>query len=118
MWNIAAGSAEVKTGLYEYEGLIALLVAFAGKNGDEWKVTREKALAVIFNITFAGAEVKKGLHEHEGLITLLVAVIGNEEEEWKEARENVLWAIQNISVGSEERKKGKGLSKMVNDKIT
>jgi hypothetical protein len=45
-----ARSAEVSKGLYEVEGLIALLVAVVGKEGEKLKVARENALGAIFNI--------------------------------------------------------------------
>jgi len=59
--NIACGGEEVKKGQYEVEGLIVSLVAVGGKEGEEWKIGREKALAVMWNISAGGAEVKRVL---------------------------------------------------------
>jgi len=41
--NIAYVDEERKKGLYEHEGLITLLVAVVGKEGEEWKVLRTQA---------------------------------------------------------------------------
>ncbi|GMI47168.1 hypothetical protein TrCOL_g6520, partial [Triparma columacea] len=98
--------ADVKKGMFELDGLMKSLLEVVGKEGEEYKVAREKAVAVIGIISFGGADVKKGMFELDGLMKSLLEVVGKEGEEYKVAREKALDAIGNIANGGADVQKG------------
>jgi len=69
--SISVESEERKKGLVNHEGLIALLVTVVGKEGEEWKVAREKAPMVIVYIADP-PDVQLGLATHSNLLPNLL----------------------------------------------
>jgi len=84
-------------GLYDHRGLIALLVAVVGKEGEEWKEARENALDVIMNIASAGPDGKLGLATHSNLLPNLLLFSTEDGSPSPECQNQSLWILFKIA---------------------
>ena len=78
--------------MFELDGLMKSLLEVVGKEGEEYKVARENALAAIKNIASGGAEVQFGLASFSSLLPTLLQY-ATKDSSSPECRKQSVWAL-------------------------
>jgi len=97
-----------KTSEYNFPGLMAAVVRAVGREGEDHKKEREKALELISNVANSNDTLRRGVFELEGLMENVGKALEKEGYEHKVEREEAVNVIFHIS-GSEEAEVEKGL---------